>query len=222
MTAGQTNIVEEAAALPLHGLPRVAMSGTFDLLSGIRVVDLTERSAQMLSTIMTIMAVAPLIGPFVGAQIMLHAQWRMIFWLLVGIGVVVLVALYSLPETLSAERRVTQRTWQTFNGYGELLRNPNLLGYTAAGGFFYMGIFANVAGLPFAYISYYHVAPRLYGFLFGAGVIGIMATNQINRAFVPRVGSERCCVAGRFMPLSQGSRYCLSRALAGAGWPDCS
>ena len=85
-----------------------------------------------------------------------------------------------------------------------------------------MGIFANVAGLPFAYISYYHVAPRLYGFLFGAGVIGIMATNQINRAFVPRVGSERCCVAGRFMPLSRGSRYCLSRALAGAGWPDCS
>ena len=77
------------------------MSGTFDLLSGIRVVDLTERSAQMLST------VTPLIGPFVGAQIMLHAQWRMIFWLLVGIGVVVLVALYSLPETLSAERRVT-------------------------------------------------------------------------------------------------------------------
>ena len=216
MTAGQTNIVEGAAALPLHELPRLSMSGTFDLLSGIRVVDLTERSAQMLST------VAPLIGPFVGAQIMLHAQWRMIFWLLVGIGVVVLVALYSLPETLSAERRMTQLTWQTFTGYGELLRNPRLLGYAAAGGFFYMGIFANVAGLPFAYISYCHVAPRLYGFLFRAGVIDIMATNQINRAFVPRVGSERCCVAGRFMPLSQGSRYCPSRALTGEGWPDCS
>ena len=76
-----------------------------------------------------------------------------------------------------------------------------------------MGIFANVAGLPFAYISYCHVAPRLYGFLFCAGVIDIMATNQINRAFVPRVGSERCCVAGRFMPLSQGSRATARRAL---------
>ena len=52
MTAGQTNIVEGAAALPLHGLPRVAMSGTFDLLSGIRVVDLItlEEREQALQT----------------------------------------------------------------------------------------------------------------------------------------------------------------------------
>ena len=69
-----------------------------------------------------------------------------------------------------------------------------------------MGIFANVAGLPFAYISYYHVAPRLYGFLFGAGVIGNMATNQINRAFVPRVGSERL--------LRRGALYAALTGLA--------
>jgi len=38
-----------------------------------------ERAAQMLSTLMTMMAIAPLLGPLAGGQILALAGWRAIF-----------------------------------------------------------------------------------------------------------------------------------------------
>ncbi len=65
-------------------------------LSRAMVRDLYDgnRAARMLSTLITVMAVAPLIGPLVGGQIVALAGWRAIFWVLVGIGLVTLAALY--------------------------------------------------------------------------------------------------------------------------------
>jgi MFS transporter, DHA1 family, multidrug resistance protein len=52
-----------------------------------------ERAAQMMSTLMTVMAIAPLLGPIVGGQILNLASWRAIFWTLVGVGIATLLAL---------------------------------------------------------------------------------------------------------------------------------
>ena len=70
-------------------------------LARAMVRDLYDRdhAAKVLSTLMTIMAVAPLLGPSVGAQILEHASWRAIFWTLVAIGLLVFVAIITLPET---------------------------------------------------------------------------------------------------------------------------
>lgn len=59
-------------------------------LSRAMVRDLYDgnRAAQMLSTLITVMAIAPLVGPLVGGQIVALAGWRAIFWVLVGIGLV--------------------------------------------------------------------------------------------------------------------------------------
>jgi MFS transporter, DHA1 family, multidrug resistance protein len=65
------------------------------------------------------------------------------------------------------------------------------MGYAGAGGFFYGGMFAYIAGTPFAYISYYHVPPQFYGLLFGAGILGIMITNLVNARLVMRFGTAR-------------------------------
>jgi DHA1 family bicyclomycin/chloramphenicol resistance-like MFS transporter len=71
-----------------------------------------------------------------------------------------------------------------------------VLGYAGAGGFLYGGMYAYVAGTPFAYITYHHVSPQRYGVLFAAGIAGIMITNQINARLVRRYGSDRLMRAG--------------------------
>ncbi len=163
------------------------------VLSRAMVRDLYEgdRAAQMMSTLITVMAIAPLLGPVVGGQILLLAGWRAIFWVLVGVGLVTMALLLALPETLPPARRNRETLTRAFLRYGSLLREPVLLGYVGAGGFFYGAMFAYVAGTPFAYITFYHVPAQIYGLLFAAGIAGIMAVNTINARLVPRFGSDR-------------------------------
>lgn len=150
-----------------------------------------ERSAQMLSTLMTIMAIAPLVAPLLGAQILALWSWQGIFWIVGGLGLLALAGLLTLPETLPSDRRNPQPLGQALAGYLELARSPRLIGYALAGGFFYGGIFAYIAGTPFAYIDYYHVPPQAYGLLFGLAIVGIMGANLLNTRLVTRFGSDQ-------------------------------
>jgi len=173
------------------------------------------RAAQMLSTLMTVMAVAPLLGPIVGGQILSLAGWRAIFWTLVGVGLATLAALFTLPETLPPERRNREPLGRAIATYGVLMRQRRLIGYAAAGGFFYAGMFAYVAGTPFAYIIYHHVPPQLYGLLFGTGIVGIMAANLINVRLVMRLGSMRLLRAGTVGAALAGALLAVN---AQTGW----
>jgi MFS transporter, DHA1 family, multidrug resistance protein len=168
------------------------------VLARAMVRDLYEgdRAAQMLSTLMTVMAIAPLLGPILGGQILALAGWRAIFWTLVGVGIATLAALFTLPETLPPERRNAEPLMRALVRYGDLLRERRLLGYAGAGGFFYGGMFAYIAGTPFAYITYHHVPPQLYGLLFGVGVVGIMVSNFVNSRLVTRLGRDRLLLWG--------------------------
>ncbi len=158
-----------------------------------------HRAARMLSTLMTVMAVAPLLGPSVGGLILHVASWRAIFWTLVGVGLATLAtlaALRGLPETLPPPQRSREPLRRALIGYVELLRHRRMLGYAGAGGFFYGGMYAYIAGTPFAYITYHHVSPQVYGLLFGAGIVGVMVANQINARLVARFGGDRLMRAG--------------------------
>lgn len=168
------------------------------VLARAMVRDLYDRdqAARALSTLMMVMAVAPLIGPSFGAQILRVAPWPAIFWILVGVGLITLVAICTIPETLQPERRNASPIAHGFVGYGRLLRSPKLLGYAGALGFYYAGIFASVAGTPFAYIGYHRLSPELYGLVFAAGTIGLMVANFVNARLVQRFGSDRLLMCG--------------------------
>lgn len=187
------------------------------VLSRAMVRDLfsRDRAAQMLSTLIVIMAIAPLAGPLLGGQVLRFASWHWIFWLLVGIGGVTLAALFTVPETLAPEQRDRDAVRHALSRYGELLADRRILAYAGIGGFFYAGAFAYIAGSPFAYISYYHVPASAYGLLFGAAILGIMAMNMLNSRLVARFGSDRLLRAGAMMAAVTG----LLAALAGwTGW----
>ncbi len=190
-------------------------------LSRAMVRDIYEgnRAAQMLSILITVMAIAPLIGPLAGGQIVALAGWCAVFWTLVGIGLITFAALFTIPETLSPQRRGHESISRALKGYTKLLRNHRLLGYAGAGGFLYAGMYAYVAGTPFAYITYYHVPAQFYGLLFGLGIIGIMAANILNTRLIPRFGYDRILFAGTiFAALSAMAAAVAARTGWGGLW----
>ncbi|MBH0114958.1 multidrug effflux MFS transporter [Novosphingobium sp. YJ-S2-02] len=149
-----------------------------------------DRAAEILSILMLIMGIAPLLGPLLGGQLLHVGSWRLSFWTLVAIGIVMILAVRRLPESRPVVPGEQPALARSFAAYWVLLRDPVVLGYGIAGGFYYSGIYTYVGGSPFAYIEYYHVAPQAYGFLFALAIFGQMALGFVNSRVVVRKGSQ--------------------------------
>ncbi|MCS0536900.1 multidrug effflux MFS transporter [Citrobacter portucalensis] len=157
----------------------------------IRDLFARTRAAQMLSTLVLVMAIAPIAGPLIGGQIIRLSTWHSIFWLLVVIGVLMFISLNWLPETLPEDKRVKASLAGAFRNYRSLLTNGRFMRYTLSLTFYYVGAYAFITGSPFVYISYYHVDPQHYGWLFALNIIGVMAMSVVNRRLVQRHALEQ-------------------------------
>ncbi|BBV41064.1 multidrug effflux MFS transporter [Citrobacter portucalensis] len=157
----------------------------------IRDLFARTRAAQMLSTLVLVMAIAPIAGPLIGGQIIRLSTWHSIFWLLVVIGALMFISLNWLPETLPEDKRVKASLAGAFRNYRSLLTNGRFMRYTLNLTFYYVGAYAFITGSPFVYISYYHVDPQHYGWLFALNIIGVMAMSVVNRRLVQRHALEQ-------------------------------
>lgn len=155
-----------------------------------------DRAAKLMSTLMTVMAIAPLVGPSAGGLILHIATWRAIFWVLVGVGIVTLLALWTLPETLARPARIRAPLSDAVRTYGRLLRHRTLLGYGSVAGLYFGASFAYVTGSPFLYITYFQLSPQWYGAAFAAGIVGIMLANQVNVRLLTRYSGTTLIRAG--------------------------
>lgn len=150
-----------------------------------------DQAARMLSLMMLIMGVAPMVAPLLGGQVLVLLGWRAIFWGLAAFGLAVLLALFSIPESLAPAARRRVGIGAMLSGYLRLLCDRSYLAYSLAGAFFTGGMFSYIAGTPFVYIEYFGISPQSYGLLFGVNVVGMMIFNLVNRRLVLAVGSDR-------------------------------
>ncbi|MDD7996623.1 multidrug effflux MFS transporter [Kosakonia radicincitans] len=157
----------------------------------IRDLFARTRAAQMLSTLTIIMAIAPIIGPLAGGQIIKITSWHAIFWLLAVIGGLMFFSLYALPETLPPGKRVNTSLAGAFTNYFSLLRNRTFMRFTLCLTFFYVSAYAFITGSPFVYIRYYGIDPQYYGWLFAINIVGLMGMSMVNRRLVQRHPLER-------------------------------
>nr|WP_320192640.1 multidrug effflux MFS transporter [uncultured Desulfobacter sp.] len=166
---------------------------TGPMLARAMIRDLYSRTkgAQMLSTLMIIMAIAPIIGPLLGGQIIRVSSWHSIFWLLTAIGTLMFISLFRLPETLSMEKRLPASIGKAFVNYWRLTKHRVFMRYTLCVTFYYVAAYAFIAGSPKIYISYFGVDPQHYGWLFAVNIVGVMILSFLNRNLVIRFSLHR-------------------------------
>ncbi len=169
-----------------------------DLMSG-------TAGARTLSLMLLVPSLAALIGPFIGGQILLWAEWRVIFWLLSGFGVIaLLLAIIRLPETLPPERRRASSPLRILRDYGTVLCDRRTLGYMLCGAFSFSAMLAQLSGTPFIYIELYGLAPENFGFLFAINIVGIMIGSYTNSRLVTRFGIHRMLTISTTLALVGG------------------
>ena len=156
------------------------------MLSRAMIRDRYDRTqaAEMLSTLMVVMAIAPIAGPLLGGQIIKFSTWPVVFWVLAAFGAVMFIAIQRLPETLPPEKQAKTSLLETFKKYGRLFKNSDFMVYTLCVTFFYMGVYAFVTGSPAVYITYFNVKPEYYGWLFAINILGLMGFSIANRIWV--------------------------------------
>lgn len=146
----------------------------------------STQAAQMLSTLMMIMAAAPIIGPLLGGGLLIVGTWRLIFWLMVAIGIAMFLSIHLLPETLGEAKRSHDSLGRSFKNYSKLLNSKKFMIYTMSVTFFYVAVYAFIAGSSDIYINYFHVRPEVYSLLFGLNILGVSLMSMVNRHLVSR------------------------------------
>lgn len=159
---------------------------TGPMIARAMVRDVYEKTeaARKLSGLMILMAVAPIVGPLLGGQMLKFTSWHYIFWLLAIIGFIMLILVFFIPETLQQQHRSEKSVVQAFTNYKTLFSNRKFMQYTLCLTFFYMAAYAFIAGSPAVYIKCFKVPEEFYGWLFAVNVIGLVGFSILNRRLV--------------------------------------
>jgi len=154
--------------------------------------------ARFFSTLMLISGAAPVLAPVVGGQVLRFTDWRGVFLVLAGFGLVItLVTARSLPETLPPERRHGGGIPDALRTMRGLFADRVFTGYLLVGSFGFAGLFSYVSASPFVIQEIYGASPQAFSLLFMVNSIGLVATGQLNgRLLVGRISLDRVIGAG--------------------------
>lgn len=174
------------------------------------------RAAHMLSTVSSVMAIAPLVAPVIGGFLLVHLGWPAIFLFLGGLGVILLAATWiGFAESLTRRDPQAIRPARLLANYTTFFSNRRCVGLAFINSLAFAGLFAFISGSPFVLIEAYGVPRELYGFYFGSSALGLMAGVLANRQLLRSVPSERLLQWGLGLLLTAGA---VSLALAWTGW----
>ncbi|WP_406009301.1 multidrug effflux MFS transporter [Streptomyces sp. NBC_00637] len=169
----------------------IARAVVRDLYDGVAM-------ARFFSTLMLISGVAPVVAPLIGAQILRATDWRGVFVLLTGVGLLLAVVVWTrLPETLPAADRHAGGVGEALRAMRRLLGDLPFTGYMLTGGFAFAALFAYISASPFVVQEIYGASPQTFGLLFGANSVGLVLIGQVNgRVLVGRVRLDRVLAVG--------------------------
>jgi DHA1 family bicyclomycin/chloramphenicol resistance-like MFS transporter len=164
-----------------------ACSGMVLVRAVVRDTFHTSEMLHINSLLMLVIGISPIFAPLVGGWMLLIGGWRTIFYVQLLAGVIVgLAVLFRLPESRSAETAARARAENPVKSYLSLLRSRLLLAYLLAGAFSGAALFTYVASSPDVLIGQFHVAPQLFGWVFGVNGFGIIAVSQVNARLARR------------------------------------
>jgi DHA1 family bicyclomycin/chloramphenicol resistance-like MFS transporter len=161
-----------------------------------------KSAAQAQSRLILVMGLAPILAPSLGSLLLAVADWRAIFAVQAGAGLLFLVwAWRSLTESHGHQHRSDELSvTQTLKTFWLLLRDRRLMGYTWSSGLAFTGMFAYIAGSPQVLITLKGLSPSHYGIAFGLNAAGFIAASQVNARLLHRLEMNRLLGRAIWLP----------------------
>lgn len=147
--------------------------------------------AQVMSLASVIFMAAPILAPAMGQIILAFAQWRWIFAVLMGLGLIMWVwVAFRLPESLDPANQVPVSVAQFKRSARHVLTDRQSLGYGAANTCLTAGLMGFLTSVQQVFDTIFDRADLLvYGFAVMAG--GMAIASLINSRIVMQYGMRR-------------------------------
>jgi len=139
--------------------------------------------AKYIAIISAINGIAPVISPVIGGLLLQFTNWKGIFIVLLGIGVVILILSYFLKESLPVEKRSNKSTFSTFISLGKVFRNPTYVYNTFTLVMAAVVLFSYIAASPFIIQEHYGYSPLIFSLCFALNSLGIVVGSIISMRF---------------------------------------
>ncbi len=148
------------------------------------------------SLLSSVQGLAPICAPVLGGVLLGMMDWKGIFWVLLGIGLVLLAALVFFRESLEVEKRRRGSIFSAFRQYVPLLRNRQFMRYVWIQALAMGVMFVYIAASPFIFQNHFDTSPLVYSLCFGVNAVGIMLGSLAVARFRDAVSALRYGVRG--------------------------
>lgn len=161
--------------------------------------------ARMLANAATLMSLAPLIGPLVGAALYVHYGWRSSFALLAAFSLLLAcTAAFRLKET-NARKNPHALSWAPMlRTYASVARSPAFRAYTLSAAATYACLFAFLSGSSFVLINILGQTPTVFALTFATMVTGYLIGTVICRRLLVMHGIQRTVCIGATLQAATG------------------
>lgn len=155
-----------------------------------------SENAKIFSALMLVIAISPIVAPTAGGYISTAFGWQGIFYALVIISALVLIAVYFwLPEGAPPDTSKSLKPKPIIASFLAVAKVPKFFTYAISGAVASSGLYAYIAGSPLVFMQLYEVSKENYQWIFGFIALGLVSASQLNNLLLRKYSSEQISVA---------------------------
>jgi DHA1 family bicyclomycin/chloramphenicol resistance-like MFS transporter len=149
-------------------------------------------NAKVFSLLLLVVGASPMIAPTVGGYVTAAWGWQSVFFILLGMGVAILLAVFFwLPASYTPDRSISLKPEPILRNFWQVLREPQFYTYAFTGAIAFSGLFAYVSGSPILFMDVFHTNEKEYGWIFAFLSVGFIGSSQINTLLLRQYRSEQ-------------------------------
>ncbi|WP_348812493.1 multidrug effflux MFS transporter [Flavobacterium maritimum] len=147
---------------------------------------------KVFSMLMLVVGLSPMLAPTIGGYVTEYYGWHTVFFILMCIGIVILVAAQIvLPNTYEPNVSISLKPKPIIAEFISIIKVPQFYTYAFAGAIAFSGLFVYVAASPILFMNIFEVGPKIYGWIFAFMSLSFIIASQLNSLLLRKFTSEQ-------------------------------
>lgn len=147
---------------------------------------------KVFSLLMLVVGLSPMLAPTVGGYVTDAYGWHMVFFILMCIGIVILLAAqFGLPNSYTPDTTISLKPKPILANFASVLKEPQFYTYAFTGSIAFSGLFTYVAASPILFMDVFKVDAKTYGWIFAFMSLSFILASQLNSVLLKWFSSEK-------------------------------